>query len=224
MSQLQHKIFYLCASLKIARLMKEEFTIAFSDLFADEGWERGHTVDLTHLEGTCCYCAQESEEEIRRQLKDIPAGAVHHIDGGDYHYLTLFFLEKISEPFQLLLLDNHPDDQVPLLGEGLLSCGSWVRNAKKLENLKLVVRNQKPSADLPVYVSLDLDFLDKSFARTNWDQGTASTEDAMALIPERILGADICGGITKSQGGGPEDFSINSATRRLFASFLAQRI
>ena len=198
-------------------MKKEEFTIALSGMFGDEGWERGTLVDLSHLEGTCCYCAGESADAIRKQLGDIPENAIHYIDGGDYHYLTLFFLEKIKEPFQLLLLDNHPDDQPPLLGEGLLSCGSWVAEAKKLENLKKVFWNSRPDEDIPVYVSIDLDFLDRNYARTNWDQGTASPETAKSLIPKEFIGADICGGITKSQGGTPEDFRINAATRKLFA-------
>ena len=42
--------------------------------------------------------------------------------------MTRLWLEKIGEPFQLLVLDNHTDMQLPAFG-GILSCGGWIAHA-----------------------------------------------------------------------------------------------
>lgn len=50
------------------------------------------------------------------------------IGSGNYHYISLFLIEKIKENFTLVLFDNHSDCQRPIFEE-LLSCGGWVRTA-----------------------------------------------------------------------------------------------
>ena len=52
---------------------------------------------------------------------------VHFIDSGDYHYLTEFWTDKLTQPFNLVLFDHHTDMQ-PAQIEGLLSCGNWVQS------------------------------------------------------------------------------------------------
>ena len=182
-------------------------------MFPDESWSRGEVVDLRALESTCCFC--ENPSEVISALNGVPLDAVHLIDSGDYHYLTLFFLQRIREPFRLLLLDNHPDDQPPAFAAEMLSCGGWVKVAREsLENLKSVHWNEKAQEDLPVYVSIDLDFLGREEARTDWSQGSASLADLETLLPRgKVLGIDICGGITSAKGGTAEDFRINCRTR-----------
>ena len=184
-----------------------------SEMFLDEDWNIGTVVDLRNLEETNCFCGRP--EELSGHLADIPLDAIHLIDSGDYHYLTLFFLQRIQVPFQLLLIDNHPDDQPTAFAPDTLSCGGWVRTAKEtLSNLKSVSWNRKPEPGLPVYVSIDIDFLNRKEARTDWTQGEADFARLAALLPDRdILGIDICGGISAAKGGLPEDFSINRLTR-----------
>ena len=58
-------------------------------------------------------------------------------------------------------------------------------------------------SDIPVYVSIDKDRLDRSECITNWDQGELSLEELSGIVTEavrgrRIIGADICGGISVS--------------------------
>ena len=58
-------------------------------------------------------------------------------------------------------------------------------------------------SDIPVYVSIDKDILDRSECITNWDQGELSLEELSRIVTEavrgrRIIGADICGGISVS--------------------------
>lgn len=61
----------------------------------------------------------------------------------------------------------------------------------------------KIRSDVPVYISIDKDILDRSECITNWDQGDLSLDDLSGMITgavrgRRIIGADICGGISMS--------------------------
>jgi hypothetical protein len=181
--------------------------------------------DFSSLEGTNCYCSAESAEQIRRTVAGLPLRAFHDIGTGDYHYQTLFWLERIAEPFSLVLFDHHPDDQDGAFGEDLLSCGGWVARARKLPFLETDVWI-RDAADfpalaalpaLPVYLSLDLDVLSEQYARTDWDQGAMTfheMETALrALVSSRrILGVDLCGGNTVEKGASPEDLALNAST------------
>ena len=83
-------------------------------------------VDCTHISGTSRYCDPDSE----KALSDLVGGrfsGIHFIDSGNYHYLTKVFTDSIRRPFDLMLLDHHPDMQEPVFPQ-LLSCGGWVRN------------------------------------------------------------------------------------------------
>lgn len=95
-------------------------------------------LDMTDIPGTNCYCDEGAKIEIKRRLEESNAyeTPVHFLDSGNYHYLSLFYLERIEEDFELLLLDNHPDMQAPSFGE-VTSCGGWVREALcRLPHLK----------------------------------------------------------------------------------------
>ena len=58
----------------------------------------------------------------------------------------------------------------------------------------------------PLYISVDKDVMSTSECITNWDQGDLTTDELCALIESvsdgrRIIGADICGGISESDPG-----------------------
>ena len=165
-------------------------------------------LDVSGIEGTDLYCDSESAATIKEEIDGMPLRAIHHIGNGNYHYVSLFFLERIREPFELILFDHHSDDQPGAFGEGLLSCGSWVLEARnKLPNLKYVNWIGKPGTDnsytdsgnrLPVYVSIDLDVLGEEFIETVWDQGDMTPEKLERILggiagKRKILGVDICG-------------------------------
>ena len=182
-------------------------------------------VDFSHLEGTNCYCSAESAARIRREIAGLPAAAFHCFGTGDYHYQTLFWLEKLREPFCLILFDNHPDDQDAAFGGELLSCGGWVAEARRLPCCKADVWVRSAAdfpalerlPDLPVYLSIDLDVLSEDYARTDWDQGTMTLEELEGalrriLASRRLLGADLCGGNTAQKGASPEDLALNAST------------
>ena len=116
-------------------------------------------VDLSGLSGVNGYCSDEAAECFRQEIRavdtaDVPEQAeapdspfpmarrkpysgIHLFGSGNYHYISKFFLETIPEPFNLLLIDNHPDMEAPAFP--LLSCGSWVLDSlRDLPNLQQV--------------------------------------------------------------------------------------
>ncbi|MBR3074729.1 MAG: hypothetical protein IKH11_03100 [Bacteroidales bacterium] len=185
------------------------------------------SVGLEGTEGSCCYCSKEAEAVIREAIASLPVQAVHWIDTGDYHYISKFWMEKITEPFVLALFDKHSDDKDSAFG-GLLSCGNWVRRAREeLPLMKADYLNIRDiPGDLPVYLSIDMDIMPRQFARTDWDQGQKSLDELLSDLGtiasgHRILGVDVCGGLTIAKGAKAEDLSVNSRTRQIIAAYLS---
>lgn len=84
-------------------------------------------LDFTTLSGTNGFCDDAAADEIRRRIADFPARGLHFLDNGNYHYLTRFWCEKITEDFALVVYDHHVDLRKPVF-PGLMSCGSWIRD------------------------------------------------------------------------------------------------
>jgi arginase family enzyme len=152
------------------------------------------------------------------------------LDSGDYHYLSHLLALQETKPFHLVLLDNHPDNQDPAF-EGVLSCGSWVKEMQEgnpwVRDVVTIgpegCENEIPQEWLEkrrgerVYVSLDKDIMDKAYARTDWTQGGHTLEDVkkeLGKLAERmeIVAVDICGELAPSKGATPEDLRINKET------------
>src|SRR5262249_25702870 len=55
--------------------------------------------------------------------------AVTLVGSGDFHHLSLSLLRRQSRPFNLLVIDNHPDW---MRGVPLLHCGTWLNHAARL--------------------------------------------------------------------------------------------
>lgn len=89
--------------------------------------------DLTSMESVKSYCDLGSANALRKIWNSFSVNGLHFLGSGNYHYLSLFFLEKINQPFSLLVFDHHTDMQPSIFPE-LLSCGSWVLTS--LETLK----------------------------------------------------------------------------------------
>lgn len=108
--------------------MSEIVIMDFSEIYKEEQFFEGEKVswlDVREIPGTNCYCDDEAKTQILEKLEEFSAGGIYFIDSGNYHYMTRIWLEKISEPFDLLVFDNHTDMQPPAFG-GLLSCGGWI--------------------------------------------------------------------------------------------------
>ena len=229
--------------------MKPSLLIAdFTGMYEAEGFlqvlqDRGvpyRLVRLGDIEGTCCYCDPEAEAEVIRRLAPNPEERVRWIDSGDYHYVSKILAAREREPFTLVLVDNHPDDQAPAFG-GVLSCGSWVKELREscpmLEEAWTLgpdhrIRNLSGTVDREleegiddlvaalegkrVYLSVDKDVLDRTFARTDWSQGTYSLDTLKGwldrLLRLDVVAVDVCGGLSPAQGAKPQDLRVNGET------------
>src|SRR5262249_37574330 len=54
---------------------------------------------------------------------------------GDFHHVTLPLLRRLSEPGNLLVLDNHPDW---MRGVPFAHCGTWLRHALRLPHVRQI--------------------------------------------------------------------------------------
>ena len=192
----------------------------FSGLYSEEGWSPSGDyimLDFSDIEGTRCYLDASARTQLEKAIDPLPCRSIHWIDTGDYHYMSALWLQKLASPACMVLFDNHPDDQAPAFGAEVLSCGSWMLEARA----NPLVRDDAPE----VYLSIDLDVLCRDDARTNWDQGEMRLPELLqridaVLAGKRLAGVDICGGITIAQGASAEDLAINSRTRRALESYL----
>ena len=220
-----------------------------SGVYGEEGFPEalqaaGYDVvrlDFRTQEGTECYCDPEAEAFLRGRFAPRKE-RVRWIDGGDYHYLSKLFAEREKEPFTLVLLDHHPDDQAPALGE-ILSCGGWVRDLKRdcpalegviavgpegaiqtVDQLRSALRDAAPAR---VYVSLDKDVMDPADARTNWSQGELRLPQVLEMLRTvfesgaEVIGMDICGELSGAKGGHAEDFGVNLKTNMAIQAFIS---
>ncbi len=175
-------------------------TYLYQDVLRSKGLE----VDLREISGTKYMCSFENLKVIEKRIP-IFRRSINFLGKSDYHYLTYLFLKRIETSFILVLIDHHYD--VKETFEDYISCGSWLLEVMKLKNLKKLIfinskeglekRFKKIKIDLPIYISIDKDILDKSYINTNWDQGDFSLEDLFQVISfflyHDILGIDICG-------------------------------
>lgn len=98
-------------------------------------------LDFRQMQHVNLFCEEESLMILKRQLQRRAQKGITFIGSGNYHYMTYLLLKEMTEPFTLVLFDNHPDlGTGQNRGEGLLSCGSWVSYAlKKIPLLQRVV-------------------------------------------------------------------------------------
>jgi hypothetical protein len=73
------------------------------------------------------------EQTLARHAGQEPM--VTFVGSGDFHHVSLALVRRIAVPFNLLILDNHPDwmRRVPFL-----HCGTWVYHAALLPNVRRV--------------------------------------------------------------------------------------
>ncbi len=187
-------------------------------------------VDCRDVEGTRCYLDHEAKATIISQISSIGADGLHFIDSGNYHYLSLLWLMKLEQDFNLILFDHHPDDQPPSFGM-ITSCGGWVLEAKEtLSHLKNVYTygvGEMPDlttipADLPLYISIDKDVLSTDFAITDWDQGDMTLDEMLSILEKlfenhKVIGVDICGESGEMAESGA---FVNNQTNQLLFDFL----
>lgn len=118
-----------------------------SGVYQKQCFYRGQKVyelDCKKIQGTNCYCDETAKEQLRNRVMEYlrvrqadflqteetqaPERGIHFLDSGNYHYLSLLWMEQIQETFSLVVFDRHPDMLLPAFGQ-ITSCGGWVREA-----------------------------------------------------------------------------------------------
>jgi len=61
--------------------------------------------------------------------------ALSFLGSGDFHHVSLAMLRRVPQPFNLLILDNHPDW---MRGIPFLHCGTWLHHAAQLANVRTI--------------------------------------------------------------------------------------
>lgn len=141
----------------------------FSGAYSLESFDKDPKIiklDFRQLSGTDGYCSQEAANAIKKRIKPYGPHGIHFLDSGDYHYVSKFWTDMITEPFSLVLIDHHTDMQDSRI-DGMLSCGDWVKAVieqnKYLEKV-IVVGVPKKSA-----MKVDTELLPKVIFVTEQD-------------------------------------------------------
>lgn len=111
-------------------MKKQTIIMDFSGIYREESFfenrEEVCWLDCRDISGVNGYCSDDTQEEIRKRIQEYSYEGIHFLDSGNYHYLSKFWLEKVQQPFSLIVFDHHTDMQESAFF-GLLSCGSWVK-------------------------------------------------------------------------------------------------
>jgi len=76
------------------------------------------------------------EEALSVLCHDEPPGpALTFYGSGDFHHVSLALVRRLQEPFNLLVLDNHPDW---MRGIPFLHCGTWLHHAAQLPQVQRI--------------------------------------------------------------------------------------
>jgi len=203
-------------------------------------------IDLENIPESNLFCAKSAMEEISSRLSSRKSRGITFIGNGNYHYVSYLLLSEIDRPFTLVLFDHHTDAKRSMQRAGMLSCGSWVAEAAATfgnmqhvvivgagaESISYPLEWQEKITLLPgagdlqallsaipnedVYISVDKDVLDRTFAVTNWDQGNMHLKELLVALQtlvrqKNVLGLDVCGELSIT----PVDVWYHSAELRL---------
>ena len=136
--------------------------------------------------------------------------------------LTQVLMVGVNPDLELEILDLVFDGVLAVTSEDLRHTGDGL-SADVLEMFSLL------EPRIPIYVSVDLDVITTEYARTDWDQGRmtlAQLEAAVlrATAGHRLLGADVCGGLTRAKGASDSDMEINLKTSKALEKLFANLI
>lgn len=145
-----------CLNVKSIKITVQDFTGVYAEQPFMQGLRKAASTDgeirwfdCTRIDGTDCYCDDEAQAILRKQIESsktpalqqaqgpssISTPGIHFFDNGNYHYMSKLWTDSIREPFDLVVFDHHPDMQPPRF-EGILSCGGWIKEV--LDHNKLV--------------------------------------------------------------------------------------
>ena len=108
-------------------IKNKNYILDFTHIYMDKNIKKEKNllhVDCSDITGSDLYCTKEAEAKIKERINKYGIHGIHFIDSGNYHYITKFMTDKISEKFSLVLYDHHTDMQESMI-EGMTSCGDW---------------------------------------------------------------------------------------------------
>jgi hypothetical protein len=107
-----------------------------AELAAPDGIDRANARDWGRRIRLACSFRMFSgfERWLDNAIND-DEPSVTFYGSGDFHHVTLALIRRIGGPFNLLVLDKHPDwmRAIPFL-----HCGTWLRHALRLHGLQRV--------------------------------------------------------------------------------------
>jgi arginase family enzyme len=91
-----------------------------------------------NLRLVCRHAALAHFEKQLAQLTGSPHDtrpSLTFLGSGDFHHVSLALLRRLTGPFNLLVIDNHPDW---MRGIPFLHCGTWLYHAAQLPNVQRI--------------------------------------------------------------------------------------
>jgi arginase family enzyme len=78
---------------------------------------------------------RQFENELARRASESLEPSLTFLGSGDFHHVSLALIRKIRTPFNLLVIDNHPDwmHSIPFM-----HCGTWLYHAAQLPNVRRI--------------------------------------------------------------------------------------
>ncbi len=108
------------------------------------------------------WMSRKTAQDIRKRLEGLRhLNRINLLGSGDFHHLSLAILERLREPFSLIIFDFHPDwDMLP----PFMGCGSWVGRALKDINIVKCLLIGPSSQDLsfPFIQTASLNLLERN--------------------------------------------------------------
>jgi arginase family enzyme len=95
--------------------------------------EWGRSLRLACLHGTLARFEKQLAQFIGSSSDDRPF--LTFLGSGDFHHVSLALLRRLTGPFNLLVIDNHPDW---MRGIPFLHCGTWLYHAAQLPNVQRI--------------------------------------------------------------------------------------
>lgn len=194
------------------------YLICFDDTYFNQGnlVRFGKVIDLRGFKQVRYLCSYDRLKELEKVINSV--SGIKFLGKSNFHYFTYLFVKSINIKFNLVVIDHHIDLKSTF--EGYISCGSWLRDVMKISflnkiflftsdnnvrenNDRLIVLGKNFEAlkglidNLPIYVSIDKDILDKKYLNTNWEQGNMDIKEFFNLLnflsQFDVIGVDVCG-------------------------------
>jgi len=95
--------------------------------------EWGRTIRLACRHGTFARFEMQLARLLGSSHDTQPS--LSFLGSGDFHHVSLALLRRLTGPFNLLVIDNHPDW---MRGIPFLHCGTWLYHAAQLPNVQQI--------------------------------------------------------------------------------------